>query len=223
MSAVRLRGEHLTRAFGAGTARRTALDDVSIEVAAGELLVVRGPSGSGKTTLLTLLAGLDRPDAGRVRIGELDLAAASDAEAAQLRTGVLGFVPQEFALAPLLSARENVELPLRWAGVPARERDACVTDALAAVDLSPHAGQRPDRLSGGQQQRVALARALVHEPELVLADEPTAQLDSATATRVMDLLAARAVAGAAVVVATHDPDVIARATRVVTLADGRAS
>jgi putative ABC transport system ATP-binding protein len=221
MSAIRVRAEGLTRAFGTGEHRRTAIEDVSLVAEAGEVVIVRGPSGSGKTTLLTLLAGLDRPDAGRAFVDEWEVSAASDAQLAALRTTVLGFVPQEFALVSLLSARENVELPLRWAGVPAAQRGARVTEVLEAVGIAPHAGQRPDRLSGGQQQRVAVARALVHDPGVLLADEPTAQLDSATARQAMDLLVERARAGVAVVVTTHDPDVIARADRVITLADGR--
>lgn len=224
MSAARVRGESLTRAFGRGASRRAAVEDVSITASAGEVVVVRGPSGSGKTTLLTLLAGLDRPDSGHAFVDGIEVSAASDAVLARLRTGVLGFVPQEFALVPMLSARENVELPLRLAGVAASERDARVTEVLEAVGLTPHAGQRPGRLSGGQQQRVALARALAHAPEVLIADEPTAQLDSATAAAVMDLLVARAHdEGAAVIVASHDPDVVALGDRVVTLSDGRAS
>ncbi|MFJ6653120.1 ABC transporter ATP-binding protein [Microbacterium sp. NPDC091313] len=224
MSTTRVRGEALTRAFGRGGSRRAAIEDVSITAAAGEVVVVRGPSGSGKTTLLTLLAGLDRPDSGRAFIDELEVSAASDAALAALRTGVLGFVPQEFALVPMLSARENVELPLRWAGATPADRDARVGEVLEAVGLAPHTGQRPDRLSGGQQQRVALARALAHAPEVLIADEPTAQLDSATAEAVMDLIVARARRdGVAVVVASHDPDVIARGDRVLTLTGGRVS
>jgi putative ABC transport system ATP-binding protein len=217
-----VRASGLTRSFGHGEHRRIALADVSLVADPGELVVVRGPSGSGKTTLLTLLAGLDRPDRGSAWVDDVEVSAASDAVLASLRTSALGFVPQEFALVSILTARENVELPLRWAGVDAAARVARVDGMLEAVGLLPFAGQRTDRLSGGQQQRVAIARALVHDPGVVLADEPTAQLDAATAETAMDLLTIRARAGAAVVVTSHDPGVVARADRVVTLADGRA-
>ncbi|MFI6426605.1 ABC transporter ATP-binding protein [Promicromonospora sp. NPDC050880] len=217
-----LRAEGLTRVFGTGAGEVHALTDASVEVAAGELLVVRGPSGSGKTTLLNLLGGLDRPTSGGVWLGDAELTALGEKAVLAARRDRIGYVFQSFGLVPVLSAAENVEVPLRLRRTAPAERARRVAEALAAVGLSGHAKQRPYELSGGQQQRVGIARALVAEPEVLLADEPTGQLDSATAAVVMDLLA-RVVheRGVAAVVSTHDPELMARADRVVELHDGR--
>ncbi|MFI9488672.1 ABC transporter ATP-binding protein [Promicromonospora sp. NPDC052451] len=217
-----LRAEGLTRVFGTGPGEVHALTDASVEVAAGELLVVRGPSGSGKTTLLNLLGGLDRPTSGGVWLGDAELTALGEKAVLAARRDRIGYVFQSFGLVPVLSAAENVEVPLRLRRTAPAERARRVAEALAAVGLSGHAKQRPYELSGGQQQRVGIARALVAEPEVLLADEPTGQLDSATAAVVMDLLA-RVVheRGVAAVVSTHDPELMARADRVVELHDGR--
>lgn len=221
MTAGGVRAEALTKTYGRA-ATSPALADATLRVEPGEVVVVRGPSGSGKTTLLTLLAGLDRPDAGQAWIGDVEVSAAGDAELARLRTDGLGYVPQEFALVAMLTAQENVELPLRWRGVPAAEREERAAAALAEVGLTAFARQNADRLSGGQQQRVAVARALVARPRVLLADEPTAQLDTATGRDVLARLAALAHdGGAAVLIATHDREVIERADRVLVLADGR--
>jgi putative ABC transport system ATP-binding protein len=217
-----LRAQDLTRVFGTGAGEVHALTSASLEVAAGELLVVRGPSGSGKTTLLNLLGGLDRPTSGRVWLGDSELTALGEKAVLTARRERIGYVFQSFGLVPVLSAAENVEVPLRLRRTAPAERAERVAAALDAVGLTGHAKQRPYELSGGQQQRVGIARALVAEPELLLADEPTGQLDSGTAAVVMDLLA-RVVheRGVAAVVSTHDPELMARADRVVELHDGR--
>ncbi|PPG01325.1 ABC transporter [Rathayibacter sp. AY1F4] len=195
---------------------------VSLSVAAGELVVVRGASGAGKTTLLSMLATVDRPTSGRVLVDGAAVADLDERRLSELRRGGLGIVFQDFALLEDLTARENVEMPLRLVDTDPSERDERVTAALAAVALDEHGDQRPDQLSGGQRQRVAIARALVGRPRLLVADEPTAQLDSATAARVIDLLATAVRSGpTAAVVATHDPALADRADLVLTLRDGR--
>lgn len=217
-----LRAQGLTRVFGTGAGAVRALADASLEVAAGELLVVRGPSGSGKTTLLNLLGGLDRPTSGSVWLGTAELTALGERAVLAARRDRIGYVFQSFGLVPVLSAAENVEVPLRLRRTSPAERAERVAAALAAVGLTGHAKQRPYELSGGQQQRVGIARALVAEPEVLLADEPTGQLDSGTAAVVMDLLREVTHArGVAAVVSTHDPELMARADRVVALHDGR--
>ena len=217
-----LRADGLTRVFGTGAGEVRALTEASLRVAAGELLVVRGPSGSGKTTLLNLLGGLDRPTSGSVWLGDSELTALGEKAVLAARRERIGYVFQSFGLVPVLSAAENVEVPLRLRRTPPAERAERVAAALDAVGLTGHARQRPYELSGGQQQRVGIARALVAEPEVLLADEPTGQLDSGTAAVVMDLLARVAhERGVAAVVSTHDPELMARADRVVELHDGR--
>ncbi|MBO0608428.1 ABC transporter ATP-binding protein [Myceligenerans salitolerans] len=216
-----LRAEGLTRVFGTGAGQVHALKGVDLTVAPGELLVVRGPSGSGKTTLLNLLGGLDHPTSGRVWLSEAEVTAMREREVLAARQRRIGYVFQSFGLVPVLSAAENVEVPLRLRRTPAAERGERVRAALEAVGLAGHARQRPYELSGGQQQRVGIARALVAEPEVLIADEPTGQLDSATAAVVMDLI--RDVVherGVAAVVSTHDPILMERADRVVELHDG---
>jgi putative ABC transport system ATP-binding protein len=166
-----VRGEDLVRDFGRGDGRVRAVDGVTIEAAPGELVVLRGPSGSGKTTLLNLLGGLDRPTSGRVLLsGGRELTAMGEAEALRVRREETAFVLQSFGLVPVLSAAENVEVPLRLRRTPGAERARRVAAALDAVGLSAHARQRPYELSGGQQQRVGIARALVAEPRVLLAD-----------------------------------------------------
>ena len=216
-----LRAQGLTRVFGTGAGEVRALTDAALQVVAGELLVVRGPSGSGKTTLLNLLGGLDRPTSGSVWLGDAELTALGEKAVLAARRERIGYVFQSFGLVPVLSAAENVEVPLRLRRTPPGERAERVAAALDAVGLTGHAAQRPYELSGGQQQRVGIARALVAEPEVLLADEPTGQLDSGTAAMVMDLLARVAhERRVAAVVSTHDPELMARADRVVELHDG---
>ena len=165
-----------------------ALRTVSLQVDAGQLVVVKGRSGSGKTTLLNCLGGLETPDAGTVRIDGADLATMSSDDLVQLRRHRIGYVFQSFGLLPILSAAENVGVPMRLAGRDPRERDERVLELLSLVGLDGHAHQRPYELSGGQQQRVAIARALANDPAVLVADEPTGQLDTATGRAVMDLL-----------------------------------
>lgn len=217
-----LRGVGLGRRYGSGQTAVEALAGVDVEVRAGCLTVVRGPSGSGKTTLLNLLGGLDRPTSGRVLLGDDVLSELSEAELAAARRDRIGYVFQNFGLIPVLSAAENVEVPLRLRRMERGQRDERVTEVLELVGLTRHAGQRPGELSGGQQQRVGVARALVARPEVLIADEPTGQLDSETAERIMDLiLEVTRIRGTATVVATHDPLLISRADEVLELRDGR--
>ena len=217
-----LRGVGLGRRYGSGQTAVEALAGVDVEVRAGRLTVVRGPSGSGKTTLLNLLGGLDRPTSGRVLLGDDVLSELSEAELAAARRDRIGYVFQNFGLIPVLSAAENVEVPLRLRRMERGQRDERVAEVLELVGLTRHAGQRPGELSGGQQQRVGVARALVARPEVLIADEPTGQLDSETAERIMDLiLEVTRIRGTATVVATHDPLLISRADEVLELRDGR--
>jgi len=216
-----LRAEALRRSYRGKAGEVVALADASLHVEPGELLVVRGPSGSGKTTLLRLLSGLDTPDTGQIWVGDDELTAMSDHERLQVRRTRLGIVFQAFALIPALSAAENVEVPLRIQRLDAATRDERVAAALEAVGLAAHANQRPDELSGGQQQRVGIARALVTRPGILLADEPTGQLDSRTGAAVMQLMLDLVHdQGVAAVVTTHDPALIERADRVVELRGG---
>ncbi len=219
---MRLTGSDLRRSFGSGQAQVDALLGVDIEVPAGQLTVVTGPSGSGKTTLLNLLGGLDRPTSGEVVLdGDKVLSAMPEADVLATRRDRIGYVFQTFGLIPVLSAAENVETPLRLRGIDPAERAARVAASLERVGLARHAHQRPYELSGGQQQRVGVARALVGDPDILIADEPTGQLDSDTATTIMDLIVELThERGLASVVSTHDPLLIARADRVVRLLDG---
>lgn len=223
MTVPRLAAHAVTRTFATPAGEVSAVAGVDLEVAPGELLVVRGRSGSGKTTLLNLLAGLDRPSSGRVELDGVDVAGMDAGQRRTMRHRV-GYVLQSFGLIDVLSAAENVEVPLRLQRVEAKERARRVAAALDAVGLAGHGHQRPAELSGGQRQRVGIARALVAEPAVLLADEPTGQLDSGTAATVMDLLHELArERDVAMVVTTHDPLLVARADRVVTLHDGRVS
>ena len=204
-----------------------ALRDVTLSIAAGEYLAVMGPSGSGKSTLLSLLGGLDRPTAGSYRFEGREVAALSDDELSRLRRERIGFVFQSFHLVPRMTALENVGLPLVLGGVPPAERlaigvrDDAVLDALASVGLTERSGHRPDQLSGGEKQRVCLARAVVTGPGLILADEPTGNLDSASGAEIVALLERLHAGGRTLLVVTHDPGIGARAPRKVRLADGR--
>jgi len=216
------RARGLERRYGRGAAAVTAIAGVDLEVAAGEAIFVAGPSGSGKSTLLHLLGALDRADRGAVEIEGRDVAALGERRRALLRRERLGFVFQAFHLVPVLSALENVEYPLWIAGVGRAERRERAAAMLAAVGLAARERHRPEELSGGERQRVAVARALVHRPAAVLADEPTGNLDSASARTVVELLLAlHRERGAALVVATHDAELLARAPRRLTLRDGR--
>jgi putative ABC transport system ATP-binding protein len=216
-----LRAEGLTRVFGTGETAVHALTGATLELAAGELVVLRGPSGSGKTTLLNLLGGLDTPTAGSVWLGNRNVTKASEAELVDIRRREIGYVFQSFALLPMLSAAENVELPLRLLDTKAAARTERVRELLGLVGLGAHVNQRPYELSGGQQQRVAIARALANRPGLLIADEPTGQLDSATAETMMLLIAALVhEQGVAAIVSTHDPKMAEAADRVIEITDG---
>ncbi|MSQ06562.1 MAG: ABC transporter ATP-binding protein [Dehalococcoidia bacterium] len=211
----------LTRVFGSGGQAVTAVRGIDLDIFPGEFLAVLGRSGSGKTTLLNLLAGLDRPTSGQALFGGRDLSAFSEAELVEMRRGKIGFIFQSFGLLPLLSADENVELPLHIRGMPRRERRRRVVEALGLVGLGARARHRPYELSGGEQQRVSIARALVTSPEVLFADEPTGELDTLTAMSISTLL--RSVVkerGVTVVVATHDLALAELSTRQVELADG---
>ncbi len=212
----------LGRDFGTGGRVVHALRDVTFGVAEGELVAVRGRSGAGKTTLLNLIGGLDRPDSGTITVAGRDVTAAGERELLELRRDVIGFVFQSFGLIPILTAAENISVPMRLTRRDPDERDRRVSVLLELVGLGGQAAQRPGELSGGQQQRVAVARALANDPELLIADEPTGQLDSETGRAIMDLLRAVVDArGMTALIATHDSALIDRADRVITLRDGR--
>ncbi|MHA6525289.1 ABC transporter ATP-binding protein [Tessaracoccus sp. G1721] len=215
---VRLRGLGLDRGFGSGATRVEVLRGLDIDVVPGALTVVTGRSGAGKTTLLNVLGGLDRPDAGQVLLGDEDLSRAGEERLLELRRTRIGMVFQDFGLIQVLSAAENIEVPLRLARTDPQTRRTRVAELLERMGLSRHGGHRPGELSGGQQQRVGIARALAAEPAVLLADEPTAQLDVDTAASVMELIAELTVERRlATLVTTHDPLVVAVADAVVHL------
>jgi putative ABC transport system ATP-binding protein len=218
--------EGLRRTFGSGENAVHAVEELSFTVPEGQLCAIVGRSGSGKTTLLNLIGGLDKPDAGRIAVHGEQLAGPGrnlgEKELAALRRDLFGFVFQSFALIPILSAAENVGIPLRLRKTAVAEREQRVELLLNMVGLGEHTKQRPGEMSGGQQQRVALARALANSPRVLIADEPTGQLDSETGRAVMRLL--RAVVAAenvTALVATHDPLMMELADRVITIGDGR--
>jgi putative ABC transport system ATP-binding protein len=211
----------IVRTFGSGRTATRALRGVSFTVATGQLVALRGRSGSGKTTLLNIVGGLDLPDEGRVRIGDSEVTSMSEHERMRLRRTSVAFIFQSFGLIPILSAAENVGVPLRISGVRPREREERARLMLDIVGLGEHTKQRPNELSGGQQQRVAIARALAGSPQVLLADEPTGQLDSETGKQIMRLLHAVVESeGVTALVATHDPNLISMADAVLELEDG---
>ncbi|MFZ0160245.1 MAG: ABC transporter ATP-binding protein [Kineosporiaceae bacterium] len=212
----------VTRTYRLEDVEVTALDGVSLRIDPGEYLAVVGPSGSGKSTLMHLLGLLDRPTSGRLEVDGRTVAGMSDAELARLRNATIGFVFQSFQLLARTTAVDNVALPLVYRGLGRRERRARAVAALEGVGLGHRLGHRPAQLSGGEQQRVAIARALVADPRLLLADEPTGNLDSRTGAEVMALLESlNTDRGVAVVLVTHDHQVAARAHRQVRMRDGR--
>ncbi len=213
----------LVREFSAGGQRVRAVDGVDLTVAAGELLMILGRSGAGKTTLLSLVGGLDRPDSGTVTVAWERVDSFDARQRDRFLQVSVGWVFQTSGLIPLLSARENIELSLRLAGVDDTETAARAAAALDSVGLAGRGAHTAAELSGGEQQRVAVARALAKRPTVVIADEPTAQLDSETAAGIMQLLREVAAAGTAVLMATHDRLAVDYADRVVTMQDGRVS
>lgn len=214
--------ENATKIYQIGAVETHALDGVTLNIGAGEFTTLVGPSGSGKTTLLQLMGCLDKPNSGVVKINGQDVTRFSANQRADLRREKIGFIFQFFALVPVLSAYENVELPLLLNGMAAGERQQRVLEVLSAVGLADRVHHRPDQLSGGEQQRVAIARALGPRPILVLADEPTANLDTANGEQAMSIMQRlNQETGTAFVFATHDPRVMAFARRVVKLRDGR--
>jgi len=217
---VSMRGVHKTYRLGQHVI--PALQGVDLSVQRGELLALTGPSGSGKSTILNLCGLIDTPDSGEITLGGQTIGGLDEVQRTLLRRDALGFVFQNFNLVPVMTVAENVDYPLFLIGVPVAERRERVAAQLKAVGLQDHAQHRPDALSGGQRQRVAIARALIKRPRLVIADEPTASLDSHTADQVLDLMRERGHAeGAAFVIATHDSRLTSRCDRIVALLDGR--
>jgi len=210
----------LCRIFVVGDQRVHALRDVDLTIERGEYLSLMGPSGSGKSTLLNAIGLLDRPTSGSYRLDGHEVATLDEEERARVRRETIGFVFQFFHLIPRLSARENVELPLVLAGVDSGTRRKKVVGALEAAGITDRAGHRPDQLSGGQRQRVAIARALILEPEIILADEPTGNLDRASGLEVLELIEKSNANGIAVIIVTHDPEIGRRARRRVRMDDG---
>ena len=213
----------LTRHFRVGDQTVRALQDVSLAIPDGDYLALMGPSGSGKSTLLHLLGCLDRPTSGSYVLDGHEVGSLPEGELAEIRSRKLGFVFQFFHLVPRLTAAGNVELPMILAGIRPAERRARVAKALAAVGLTDRASHRPDQLSGGQRQRVAIARATVMGPSILLADEPTGNLDRASGREVIELIERMNRDGLTVVVVTHDPEIGGRARRILKLGDGRIS
>jgi len=213
--------ENVTRVYKIGAVETKALRGVNLSIESGEFTALVGPSGSGKTTLLQMIGCLDQPSSGRVVVSGKDVTSLNRNQRADMRRGHIGFIFQFFALIPTLSAYENIEMPLLLNGHSLKDRQERVMELLSAVDLAGRANNRPDQLSGGEQQRVAIARALAPKPALILADEPTANLDTANGVQVMEIMTKlNKETGVTFVFATHDPRVIKYARRVVTLRDG---
>jgi putative ABC transport system ATP-binding protein len=213
--------EQIGRDFRVGDQTVHALNDINLQIDVGEYVSIMGPSGSGKSTLLNMLGLLDRASSGRYFLNERDVTGLSDEEQAYIRNSQIGFVFQAFHLVPRLNAAENVELPLLLAGVAVEERRARVARALEALELADRAHHKPDQLSGGQRQRVAIARATVTEPSVLLADEPTGNLDQHSGLAVMDTLEALNARHITLIVVTHDAAIGRRARRQIKMVDGR--
>ncbi len=214
--------DHVTRRYGSGSSAVTAVDDVSVVVPAGAVVALAGRSGSGKTTLLNCIGGLDRPTSGTILVDGADVTRMSERQRTAMRRERVSFVFQTFGLVPMLTAIENVGLPLRLTGMRPAEREARVAELLDMVGLAGHGLQRPAELSGGQQQRVAIARALAGQPRLLIADEPTGQLDADTGTQILTLLKDVVSAqGMTALISTHDPSLMEAADLTIRLADGR--
>ena len=216
-----IRIRDLAKAYRRGEQIVPVLQHIALDVQRGEFVALMGPSGSGKSTLLNLIAGIDKPDAGTIAIGGVDIASLSEGDLADWRAANIGFIFQFYNLMPVLTAFENVELPLLLTGLSAREREARVAAVLGLVSLTDRADHYPNELSGGQQQRVAIARALVTDPQLIVADEPTGDLDRVTGEEVLSLLEQMVrELGKTIVMVTHDPKAAAKAQRIVHLEKG---
>jgi putative ABC transport system ATP-binding protein len=221
-SVVRI--ENVVKEFATGDSMFRALDGVSLEIARGEMIAIMGPSGSGKSTLMTIVGLLDAPTSGSYWLDGQDVGGLDRLQQARVRNAKLGFVFQNFNLLPRLSASKNVELPLVYGHVDAREREARARAALAAVGLESKLHSRPNELSGGQKQRVAVARALIGTPSLILADEPTGALDTRTGAEIMEMFhTLNREQGLTIVIVTHDPEIGRQMDRVIGLRDGRIS
>lgn len=212
--------ENITRTFQLGDTTVRALSSVSVAIEAGEYVAIMGPSGSGKSTMLNLLGLLDQPNSGHYRLEGRDVTTLTSDELAAVRRNRIGFVFQSFHLIPRLTSAENVAMPLMLAGVSPEIRRQRVNTALEKVGLANRAGHRPDELSGGQRQRIAIARAIIMQPAMLLADEPTGNLDRHTGQEVTELLEALNAAGTTLIVVTHDPDMGSRARRRLVMEDG---
>jgi putative ABC transport system ATP-binding protein len=212
---------HITKIYRMGGVDITVLSDVSLTVQAGELIAIMGPSGSGKSTIMNMLGCLDRPTSGSYRFEGREISSMTDDELASIRNVKIGFVFQTFNLLPRFSALKNVEVPLIYSGVPARLRKERAMPLLQQVGLSERMHHKPTELSGGQQQRVAIARALVNHPPLLLADEPTGNLDSRSGEDILKILIGLNQQGVTVIIVTHDQNVAARCNRVISVKDGQ--
>ena len=213
--------DEITRVYQMGDVQVRALQGVSLRIEAGEFVAVMGTSGSGKSTLMNVMGCLDRPTSGRYVLAGREVSTLDRNQLAEIRNQTLGFVFQSFNLLPRTSALENVELPLIYAGVPRKERHKRAAEALGRVGLGARLDHHPSQLSGGQQQRVAIARALVGQPKVLLADEPTGNLDSRTSIEVMALMQELSRSGITIVLVTHEPDIAQHASRVIVVRDGK--
>jgi putative ABC transport system ATP-binding protein len=218
-----IRTENLTKTYQMGSTEVHALQGVSMDIQRNEYVAIMGPSGSGKSTLMNLIGCLDTPTSGRYWLNEKLVSELNDDELARIRNKEIGFVFQTFNLLPRATALHNVELPLVYSGVPAKERTERARKSLELVELSDRINHKPSELSGGQRQRVALARALVNNPSIILADEPTGNLDSQTGVEIMKLFGRLHAQGNTIILVTHDRDVAAYARRVISFRDGRVA
>ena len=212
---------HLTKTYHTKSGEIYALSDINLHVSRGEFLAIIGTSGSGKSTLMNILGCLDRPDTGRYLLDGHDVLSLPARHLAEIRNRHIGFIFQGFNLLDKMSALENVELPLAFAGISKRERREVATSALCRVGLSERLRHKPSELSGGQQQRVAIARAITQKPSVILADEPTGNLDRESGAQILEILSGLHASGATIVLITHDPDVAKKADRIVEISDGK--